>query len=52
MQNGRVSVDIVVMMVKVCGSDHSCCRNDLESVLEFLMGTESHVAQVTFEFTV
>lgn len=52
MQNGHVSVDIVIMMVKVCGSDHSCCCNDLKSVLKFLMGTGSHVAQATFEFTV
>lgn len=44
MQNGHVSVDIVLMMVKVGGSDHRCCRNDLESVLKFLMGTGSHVA--------
>lgn len=52
MQNGHVSVDIVVMMVKVCGSDHSCCRNDWGSVLRFLMGTGSHVAQATLAFAV
>lgn len=52
MQNGHVSVDIVIMMVKVCGSDHSCCCNDLELVLKFLTGTGSHVTQATFEFTV